>query len=103
MNRGNVVSHLHLSLRRCGWPAAVIEQVLADPHLEFTAILSLEDGRVVRMRGEGEDWARLLNYLSRLVDSPLIESIELCEMQARPACTGATVCFAIDVIPRKRA
>jgi hypothetical protein len=103
MKRDNVVSHLHLSLRRCGWSGAAIEQVLADPHLDFTAIVSLQDGRMVRMRGEGADWARLVNYLSRLVDSPLIESIELCEMQARPDRTGSTVCFAIDVIPRKRA
>lgn len=103
MKHGNVVSHLHLSLRRCGWSGAAIEQVLADPHLVFTAIVSLEGGQVVRMRGEGADCARLVDYLSRLGGSPLIASIELCEMQARPDCTGATVSFAIDVAPRRRA
>jgi|GEM_PF-1667013 len=101
MTRGNVVSNLHLSLRRCGWSGAAIEQVLADRHLVLTAVVSQGYRRVVRVRGEGEDSACLMAYFLRLVQSPLIESIELCEMQPRPDCLGETVSFTIDVAPRR--
>ena len=103
MTRGNVVSHLHLSLRRCGWLGAAIEQVLADRHLALTAAVSQGYRRVVRVRGEGQDSERHLAYFVRLVKSPLIESIELCEMLPRPDCSGETVSFTIDVAPRRAA
>jgi hypothetical protein len=53
------------------------------------------------VRGEGEDSARLIAYFVRLVKSPLIESIELCEMLPRPDCSGETVSFTIDVAPHR--